>query len=181
MKLFLDYNARIKELILLSLLLLVSNQGFAKLCDDGSRPIRVISDDGSYYKSVCKNNKQNTSKRKSDGPTVSSYPLAIQLDSLDVFCDKVNIDCSHPDDQKWYKAYYTLPWNKAMAIAYPKGRILGGISGAFFWYGESTPNQAKSNALVQCNINKAVYSDTCQILLVNHLIVNKDYIKLLNQ
>ena len=178
MKLFLDYNARIKELILLSLLLLVSNQGFAKLCDDGSRPIRVISDDGSYYQSKCKD-KQNTSKRNNSD--VSSYPLAIQLDSLDVFCDKVNIDCSHPDDQKWYKAYYTLPWNKAMAIAYPKGRILGGISGAFFWYGETTPGRAKANALSQCNITKAVYSDKCYILLHNHLIVNKDYIKLLNQ
>ena len=169
-----------KKLILLSLLLLVSNQGFAKLCDDGSRPTRVISDDGSYYKSVCKDQK-NTSKRKSDKPTVSSYPLAIQPDSLDVFCDKVNLDCSHPDDQKWYTAYYTFPWNKAMAIAYPKGRILGGISGAYFWYGESTPNQAKANALVQCNINKAVYSDKCYILIENHLIVNKDYIKLLNK
>ena len=169
-----------KKLILLSLLLLVSNQGFTKLCDDGSRPTRVISDDGSFYKSVCKD-QQNNSKRKSDRPTVSTYSLAIQPDSLDVFCDKVNIDCSHPDDQKWYNAYYTFPWNKAMAIAYPKGNILGGISGAFFWYGESSPNLAKANALSQCNITKAVYSDKCYILLENHLIVNKDYIKLLNQ
>ena len=169
-----------KKLILLSLLLLVSNQGFAKLCDDGSRPTRVISDDGSYYKSVCKDQK-NTSKRKSDAPTVSSYPLAIQPDSLDVFCDKVNIDCSHPDDKKWYTAYYTFPWNKAMAIAYPKGRILGGISGAYFWYGEKTPNQAKAKALSRCNTWKEVYTDKCYILLVNHLIVNKDYIKLLNK
>jgi len=174
------YNPSMKKLILLSLLLLVSNQGFAKLCDDGSRPTRVISDDGSYYKSVCKDQK-NTSKRKSDKPTVSSYPLAIQPDSLDVFCDKVNLDCSHPDDQKWYRAYYTFPSNKAMAIAYPKGRILGGISGAYFWYGASTLNQAKTQALVQCNIHKDVYSDKCYILIENHLIVNKDYIKLLNK
>ena len=170
-----------KKLILLSLLLLVSNQGFAKLCDDGSRPTRVISDDGSYYKSVCKNQKNTYKNNNSSGSTVSTYPLAIQPDSLDVFCDKVNADCSDSETQKWYRAYYTLPWNKAMAIAYPKGRILGGISGAYFWYGESTPNQAKANALVQCNINKAVYSDKCYILLENHLIVNKDYIKLLNQ
>ena len=74
-----------KKLILLSLLLLVSNQGFAKQCDDGSRPTRVISDDGSFYKSVCYNNKQNTSKRK---PTVSTYPLAIQPDSLMYFVIK---------------------------------------------------------------------------------------------
>ena len=169
-----------KKLILLSLLLLISNQGFAKLCDDGSRPQRVISDDGSYFESKCKDNKK-TSKKKNSVKQKLPYPLAIQLDSLDVFCDKVNMDCSHPDDQKWFRAYYTLPWNKAMAIAYPKGRILGGISGAYFWYGETTPNQAKINALSQCNISKAVYSDKCYILLENHIIVNKDYIKILNK
>jgi len=68
-----------------------------------------------------------------------------------------------------------------MAIAYPEGRILGGISGAYFWYGESSPSKAKANALSRCNINKTVYSDKCYILLDNHLIVNKDYIKLLNK
>jgi len=167
-------------LSLLSLLLLASNQGFAKVCDDGSRPERVISDDGSYFESKCKDNKK-TSKKKNSDKQKSLYPLAIQPNSLDVFCDKVNLDCSHPDDQKWYKAYFTFPWNKAMAIAYPEGRILGGISGAYFWYGDTTPNRAKRNALTQCNIYKEVYSHKCYILLENHLIVNKDYIKLLNK
>jgi hypothetical protein len=169
-----------KKLILLSLLLLVSNQGFAKQCDDGSRPERVISDDGSYFESRCKDNKK-TSNKKNSNKQKSLYPLAIQPNSLDVFCKKINIDCSHPDDQKFYKAYYTLPINKAMAIAYPKGRILDGISGANWWYGDRTPNRAKTNALSQCNINKEVYTDKCYILLENNLIVNEDYIKLLNR
>ena len=55
-----------KKLILFSLLLLISNQGFAKLCDDGSRPERVISDDGSYFESKCKDNKQTSKKKNSD-------------------------------------------------------------------------------------------------------------------
>ena len=166
-----------KKLILLSLLLLVSNQGFAKLCDDGSRPIRVISDDGSYFESVCKDQK-NTSKRYN---TEVPIPLSLQPDYFEVFCDKVNINCSHPDDQEWYRAYYTYPWNKAMAIAYPKGRILGGISGLTFHYGAPTLNEAKANALSQCNLIKNVFSHKCYILIANHIIVNKDYIKLLNQ
>jgi hypothetical protein len=174
------YNKSMNKLILLSLLLFFSNQSFAKLCDDGSRPERVISDDGSYFESKCKDNKQ-TSKKKNSDKQKSPYPLAIQPNSLDEFCNKVNLDCSHPDDQKWYKAYFTFPWNKAMAIAYPEGRILGGISGAYFWYGDSTPNRAKNNALTQCNINKGVYSHKCYILLENHLIVNEDYIRLLNR
>ena len=166
-----------KKLILLSLLLLVSNQGFAASCPDGSMPTRGISADGSYYEYKCAD-KKNV---KNNNSSVSTYPLAIQPDSLDVFCDKVNADCSDSETQKWYRAYYTLPWNKAMAIAYPKGRIKSGISGAYFWYGETTPNQAKANALSRCNTWKEVYSDKCYILLVNHLIVNKDYIKLLNE
>ena len=170
-----------KLFLLLILSLFFPTQSFAKLCDDGSSPTRVISDDGSYYKSVCKNQKNTYKNNNSSESTVSTYPLAIQPDSLDVFCDKVNADCSDSETQKWYRAYYTLPWNKAMAIAYPKGRILGGISGAYFWYGESTPNQAKAKAMSRCNTIKAVYSDKCYVLLVNHLIVNKDYIKLLNK
>ena len=167
-----------KKLFLLLVLCLFSAQGFANLCPDGSRPTRTISDDGSYFEYKCAG---TTKTSKQSNSTVSTYPLAIQPDSLDVFCDKVNADCSDAESQKWYRAYYTLPANKAMAIAYPKGRILGGISGAFFWYGEATPNRAKAQALSQCNITKAVYSDKCYILLDNHLIVNQDYIKLLNK
>jgi len=169
-----------KKLILLSLLLLVSNQGFAKLCDDGSRPERVISADGSFYESKCKDNKKTSSKKNSDKQK-SFYPVAIQSNSFDVFCNKLNLDCSHPDDQKWYRTYFTLPIKKALAIAYPEGRILDGISGANWWYGEKTTSRAKSMALSQCNINKAVYSDKCYILVENNLIVNKDYLKLLNR
>ena len=167
-----------KKLLLLSLLLLISNHGFANQCPDGSRPIKSISDDGSYFEYKCAG-KTNTSKQSNNA--VSPYPLAIQPDSLDVFCDKVNADCSDDESQKWYRAYYTLPANKAMAIAYPEGRILGGISGAFFWYGETSPSRAKAQALSRCNITKAVNSDKCYILLDGHLIVNKDYIKILNK
>ena len=111
---------------------------------------------------------------------LSNTPLAIQPNSLDIFCDKVNIDCSDPETQKWYKAYYTLPWQKAMAIAYPKGNILGGLSGAYFWYGEESLNFAKARAMGKCNLTKEVASDKCSLLLVNHIIVNQDYINLLN-
>jgi hypothetical protein len=167
-----------KKLLLLLALCFLSAQSFAASCPDGSNPTRAISADGSYFEYKCAS---KTNTYKTSNSSVSTYPLAIQQDSLDVFCKKVNADCSDAETQKWYRAYYTLPWNKAMAIAYPKGRILGGISGAYFWYGEATPNQAKINALSQCNITKAVYSDKCYILLENHLIVNQDYIKLLNK
>ena len=167
-----------KKLLLLLILSFFSAQGYAATCPDGSMPTRGISADGSYYEYTCAS---KTNTYKTSNSSVSTYPLAIQPDSLDVFCEKVNADCSDVELQKWYSSYFTLPWNKAIAIAYPKGRILGGISGAYFWYGDTTPNQAKIKALSQCNITKAVYSDQCYILIENHLIVNQDYIKLLNK
>mgnify|MGYP006425139457 FL=1 len=51
-----------KKLLLLSLLLLISNQGLAALCPDGSIPTRAISADGSYYEFKCVG-KQNTYKK----------------------------------------------------------------------------------------------------------------------
>ena len=166
-----------KKLLLLLILSFFSAQGYAATCPDGSMPTRGISADGSYFEYKCADKKNI----KNNNSSVSTYPLAIQPDTLDVFCEKVNADCSDVELQKWYGAYYTLGWNKAMAIAYPKGRILGGISGAYFWYGEASPNQAKLKAMSQCNLTKEVYSDKCYLLLVNHLIVNQDYIKLLNK
>ncbi len=176
-------NSFMKNLIFFLLLIAFSIQSKASKCPDGSSPMRVISDDGSYFESKCKENKNSSEKNTTYKSSKSNLPvpIAIQPNTLEIFCDKVNMDCSDPETKKWYTAYYTLPWNKAMAIAYPEGNIYGGVSGGYFWYGDSTPNRAKTNALTQCNIYKEVYRDKCVILLENHMLVNEDYLKLINR
>ena len=69
-----------KKLLLLSLLLLISNQGLAALCPDGSEPVRSISADGTYYVFNCSNNTNVTGQSGSSTIGQSIYKTITQGD-----------------------------------------------------------------------------------------------------
>ena len=70
-----------KKLYLLLILSLLSAQGFAGSCPDGSDPIKSISDDGTYFVYKCGGGSNNNNNNNSTAETSSTSAKASNVDS----------------------------------------------------------------------------------------------------
>ena len=86
-------NSFMKKIYLLLVLILISSQSYSSTCPDGSKPIRSVSDDGSYYVFNCntdnldKENNKNTSlnktKNKNKDSEIKIYEVSFSSGVLD--------------------------------------------------------------------------------------------------
>jgi len=129
-----------KKLYLLLILSLLSAQGFAGSCPDGSDPIKSISDDGTYFVYKCgggssnNNSTTETSSTSAKASTVDSditiydvvFSPAVLKELLDRVISKTDYDFSKhklTKNIKEYSCYFTL-----RRVVYEES-ILGKIEG----------------------------------------------------
>ena len=74
------YNSSVKKLLLLLILPLLSTQGLSASCPDGSKPIKSVSADGTYFVYSCGGGNEQTSSSTANSKAKAVAGIDIEND-----------------------------------------------------------------------------------------------------
>ena len=106
-----------KKRLLLLILSFFSAQGLAASCPDGSKPVKSVSLDGSYYEYKCSADSKESNSSTQIGMSEVTVPGWIEADTMEKICNNISTFCTSGVVKSYRKDYYGKKQHKAFAIS----------------------------------------------------------------